>query len=119
MQNRIFCVTLAETNRYYSRFSDHLKENRKSGMDPDSAIRETLDYCKKNRIMEDYLPHKTKEVFRMLNYAWNEEEAREALTEYGIELGIRQGMERGIQQSMEDTAKSMLQDNLYIMERHA
>lgn len=26
----------------------------------------------------------------MLNYAWNEEEARDSLIEYGAELGIRQ-----------------------------
>ena len=30
----------------------------------------------------------------MLNYAWNEEEAREALIEYGTEQGIQQGENR-------------------------
>ena len=78
---------------HYSRFSNRLKANRRSGMSPNDAIQETLDYCKRNGIMADYLSCKTKEVFRMLNYAWNEEEAREALTEYGIEQGVQQGEE--------------------------
>ena len=42
--------------------------------------------------MQDYLPYKEKEVFTMLNYAWNEEEARDSLIEYGAELGIQQGI---------------------------
>jgi|GEM_PF-6733120 len=53
---------------HYSRFSNRLKANRRSGMSPNDAIQETLDYCKRNGIMADYLSRKTKEVFRMLNY---------------------------------------------------
>lgn len=78
----------------YSSFSNRLNENRQSGMGLNDAVRETLSYCGKHGIMQDYLPYKEKEVLTMLNYAWNEEEARDSLIEYGSELGIQQGIQQ-------------------------
>ena len=52
----------------------------------------TIDYCRQNGIMTDYLTDNESEVINMFGFEWNEEEERKAL----IELGEERGKKRGI-----------------------
>ena len=48
----------------------------------------TIDYCRKNGIMTDYLTDNESEVINMFGFEWNEEDERKALIELGEERGI-------------------------------
>ena len=58
--------------------------------------RMTIDYCRQNGIMTDYLTDNESEVINMFGFEWNEEEERKALIELGEERGITIGKKRGI-----------------------
>ena len=76
----------------YSKFSNKFKEYRKEKNSINDSVRMTIDYCRKNGIMTDYLTDNESEVINMFGFEWNEEEERKAL----IELGEERGEQRGI-----------------------
>ena len=77
--------------QHYARFIHRIRNNQANGMSQDNAIREAAQYCKTNGIMAEYLTAKEKEVFDMLGFEWNEDEAHAAYFEDGMQQGMQQG----------------------------
>ena len=75
----------------YNKFSNKFKEYRKDNNSINDSVRMTIDYCRKNGIMTDYLTDNESEVINMFGFEWNEEEERKALIELGEERGITIG----------------------------
>ena len=67
------------------------------------AIIDAIDWCIDNNIMRDYLTKKRNEVFTMLDFQWNLDEAKIAWQ--------KQGEERGRDEERDSIALNMLADN--------
>ena len=93
--------------RQYGLFSAKHRSLRESGMDADTAIRETIKYCRANNIMLDYIEEHESEVFRMLHYEWDEEEAKAGY----FAAGEEKGMEKGVL----NTLKNILQNSQFTL----
>ena len=87
----------------YSKFSNKFKEYRKDNNSINDSVRMTIDYCRKNGIMTDYLTDNESEVINMFGFEWNEEDERKAL----IELGEERGEQRGTINSIRNLMKNM------------
>lgn len=86
--------------RDYSTLVGKVKQGIKAGMTRRQAIIEAIEWCVKNGIMGDYLPTKRDEVFGMLDFQWDFDEAKVAWEhkaarerEEGIKLGRIEGVE--------------------------
>lgn len=66
----------------------NLIDEYKKTMPPEQAVSHAIKECIKNGILVDYLTKKEKEVWTMLAYEWNEDEAREAWREEGYDKAI-------------------------------
>ena len=84
----------------YSKFSNKFKEYRKEKNSINDSVRMTIDYCRKNGIMTDYLTDNESEVINMFGFEWNEEDERKALIELGEERGETRGTITSIQNLM-------------------
>ena len=93
----------------YSRFSNYLNAQLQAGKTHDEAVKATLEYCRKHGIMEDYFAQKGQEVFDMLNFAWNEDDARDAWLEEGTERGIQLEQKNQAHQREQEESKRVLQ----------
>ena len=82
--------------QWYSQFMHRIDSNKAAGMKQDDAIREATRYCVANNIMADYLSAKEKEVFDMYGFEWNEDDAKAAYIEEGMEKGREEGREEGM-----------------------
>ena len=77
----------------YSVFVAQVREHVKKGGTLESAIGEAVQYCIAHDYLRDYFRQKhTKEVFDMLNFAWNQERALEVRAEEAMEKGLAQGV---------------------------
>jgi len=76
----------------YRTFMDRINTNRLI-MTPEQAVQKAARECIADGIMADYLSQKQKEVYHMLAYEWNENDARQSWKEEGIEQGIEQGID--------------------------
>ena len=94
----------------YSKFSNKFKEYRKEKNSINDSVRMTIDYCRKNGIMTDYLTDNESEVINMFGFEWNEEEERKALIELGEERGITIGEERGEQRSTINSIRNLMKN---------
>ena len=97
------CKPLAD----YSDFSNKFKEYRKEKNSINDSVRMTIDYCRKNGIMTDYLTDNESEVINMFGFEWNEEEERKALIELGEERGEQRGEKRSTINSIRNLMKNM------------
>ena len=79
----------------YCLFVENVNIREASGMSRKEAIEETIDYCIANNIMRDYLIAKRKEVFKMVDFEFNLEEAREAWRQEAEEIGEARGLAKG------------------------
>ena len=52
----------------YSKFSNKFKEYRKEKNSINDSVRMTIDYCRKNGIMTDYLTDNKSEVINMFGF---------------------------------------------------
>ena len=75
----------------YSRLVGKVKRGLKSGLTRRQAIVSAIEWCIKNNVMSDYLPKKKDEVFGMLDWQWNMDEAQTAW-----ENKAREEREKGI-----------------------
>ena len=91
--------------REYSIFVGKVKEGLSNGLSLDESIITAVNFCLENHIMFDYLQAHGKEVFSMTRLEWNEEAARKAWQEEGMEKGINKGENNAI------IAIKMLKDN--------
>ena len=67
----------------------------------------TIDSCRKNGIMTDYLTDNESEVINMFGFEWNEEDERKALIELGEERGEQRGEQRSTINSIRNLMKNM------------
>ena len=91
----------------YSKFSNKFKEYRKEKNSINDSVRMTIDYCRKNGIMTDYLTDNESEVINMFGFEWNEEDERKALIELGEERGEQRGEQRSTINSIRNLMKNM------------
>ncbi|MBQ7529226.1 Rpn family recombination-promoting nuclease/putative transposase [bacterium] len=106
---------LLERSRYlkdYCIFVNRVKVNLQTGLKVNAAIRETISYCYKNDIMVDYLSKNEKELFSMMNFEFNLDDAKEVWQEEAREDGLRQGREDGFRQGREDGLRQGKEDGL-------
>ena len=82
--------------RQYSLFSTKHRTLRESGVDGNTAVSETLTYCRKNNIMVDYINEHESEVFRMLYNEWDADAERIGYMDAGREEGRAEGRDEGI-----------------------
>ena len=82
--------------RQYSVFSTKHRTFRETGMDGDTAIRETIKYCLANNVMVNYIKEHESEVFRMLHNEWDSDAERAGYMAAGREEGRVEGREEGI-----------------------
>ena len=71
--------------QHYCTFVNRVKSNLKSGMNIKEAINEAVDFCCENNIMTDYLNSKRKEIFDMIDFQWNMNEAKKVWKQNVIE----------------------------------
>lgn len=93
----------------YSTLVGKVKQGISSGLTRRQAIIEAIDWCIKNSVMEDYLLKKRDEVFGMLDFQWNIDEAQAAW-----ENKARQARQEGI----ESVAMNMLHNGNTFDEIH-
>ena len=67
--------------REYSCFIHQISQNRKSGMNLDTAIRKAIAYCIQHKIMQSFLENCREEVLQMMTLQWNAEEAKKVQEE--------------------------------------
>ena len=91
----------------YSKFSNKFKEYRKEKNSINDSVRMTIDYCRKNGIMTDYLTDNESEVINMFGFEWNEEDERKALIELGEEGVEQRGEQRSTINSIRNLLKNM------------
>ena len=94
--------------RQYSEFTACYRDIRRSGKLADDAVRETIKYCHTNGIMTDWLKEHESEVFRMLHFEWNDDDAREVWREEALEEGRAEGKKQGAFNALIDVALRML-----------
>lgn len=81
------CSYLSE----YSTLIGKIKQGCIAGLSRRQAIIEAVNWCIENGIMAGYLSSKRNEVFTMLDWQWNLDDAKAAWKEEGREEGIEQG----------------------------
>ena len=67
--------------REYSYLIDHIKRGMEKGLTRDKAIKESIDHCIQNGILEDFLKANYEEAAKMLNWEYDQEEEYEAIRE--------------------------------------
>lgn len=75
----------------YSTLIGKIKQGYISGLSRRKAIIEAVNWCIENGIMAGYLSSKRNEVFTMLDWQWNLDDAKTAWQEEAREAGIEQG----------------------------
>ena len=88
----------------YSTLIGKVKQGLAAGLSRRAAIIAAVNWCIKNGVMTDYLSAKRKEVFTMLDWQWNIDDAKIAWKEEGRE----EGREEGKNQRSEEIAIKML-----------
>lgn len=81
--------------RDYSFFIERINKNVDSGMNIEDAIREAIDYCIKNDVLEDILLKNSGEVFDMLLTKYDKKLHERTLFEEGREEGREEGYTDG------------------------
>lgn len=77
----------------YSIFICYVKSAIANGFSRRNAIIQAVDRCIKENIMKDYLIQKKDEVFSMLDFQWNLDDAKIAWRDEGREEGRNEGIE--------------------------
>lgn len=77
--------------RDYSKLVGKVKQGLSIGLTRRQAIISAIDWCIKNGFMEEYLIKKREEVFGMLDFQWNMDEAQAAWENKGRALGREEG----------------------------
>ena len=88
---------------------NRVKANLKTGLKVNVAIRETINYCYENGVMVDYLSQNKKELFNMLNFEFNIDDAKEVWQEEAREDGLKQGREDGFRRGREEGMARMFE----------
>lgn len=92
---------------FVNRVRDNLSTQRttEKNVDLEDAIREAIDYCIANRVMEDFFREKKDEVMKsmLLDYTWERREELIRAEEY--EDGLAEGEKRGMYQMLAKLVK--------------
>ena len=92
----------------YSVFVTKVRECIKNGSTLEAAVGEAVQYCVSHDYLREYFRQKhKKEVFDMLNFAWNQERALKVCAEEAREDGLAQGLENGLAASIANVMKNM------------
>ena len=92
----------------YSVFVAKVRECIKNGSTLEAAVGEAVQYCVSHDYLREYFRQKhKKEVFDMLNFAWNQERALKVCAEEAREDGLAQGLEKGLAASIANVMKNM------------
>lgn len=92
----------------YSVFVAKVRECIKNGSTLEAAVDEAVQYCVSHDYLREYFRQKhKKEVFDMLNFAWNQERALKVCAEEAREDGLAQGLENGLAASIANVMKNM------------
>ena len=75
----------------YARFIHQINENRKAGMDNETAAKQAIRECISANIMAEYLLKNGSEVENMLYFEWSQEEAEEYAEKRGRAEGVVYG----------------------------
>ena len=100
--------------RDYSKLVGKVKQGLSEGLSRRQAITSAINWCIENGFMQNYLLQKKDEVFGMLDWQWNMDEAQAAWENKGRELGREEGITRGI----ESVAMNMLHNGKTVAEIH-
>ena len=79
--------------RDYSKLVGKVKKGLSEGFTRRQAITSAINWCIENGFMQNYLLQKKDEVFGMLDWQWNMDEAQVAWENKGRELGRIEGIE--------------------------
>ena len=107
------CVDVVKNCNYLNNYSTliaYVRQGKKQGLTNRDAIIQAIDRCIDENIMRDYLIRKREEVYTMLDYQWNLEDAQKVWFQEGIEKGIGQGFGQGFGQGIETVAVNMLRN---------
>ena len=105
----------------YSKLVGKVKRGLKSGLTRRQAIISAIEWCIKNNVMSDYLPKKKDEVFGMLDWQWNMDEAQAAWENKAREAheeGLKLGLERGRMEGIKNIIINMLHNGKTVEEIH-
>lgn len=98
------CPTL----KSYSVFVAQVRERVKNGSTLEAAVGDAVRYCIAHDYLKEYFRQKhDKEVFDMLNFAWNQERALEVRAAEAMEKGLAQGLENGLKASISNVMTNM------------
>ena len=79
----------------YSCFVDRVETNRAKGMIRRDAIIESMEWCREQNIMSDFLTAHWWEVFEMVSLVWNEDRAKKFYTAEARAEGRAEGIAEG------------------------
>jgi predicted transposase YdaD len=96
----------------YAVFVEKLREYLKRGLDKDNAMKETVQWCRRNGYIRDFLKEHGSEVVNMLFGEWNWDEVLAVRYEDGLEEGMEKGLALGTQRQQMETARNALMEGL-------
>ena len=107
--------------RDYSKLVGKVKKGLSEGLTRRQAITSAINWCIENGFMQNYLLQKKDEVFGMLDWQWNMDEAQaawenKAREEY--EKGLKLGLERGRMEGIKNIIINMLNNGKTVEEIH-
>ena len=82
----------------YSMIVGKVKQGLAAGLERRDAIRNAVNWCINNDVMSEYLSAKRNEVFTMLDWQWNIDEAKVAWQDEAREEGKVEGKIEGERQ---------------------
>ena len=102
--------------REYSIFSAQFKKYRRQKMSITASTQKAIDFCRRHKIMADYLENNESEVIDMFGFEWNEQEERQALLEASEARGEARGKAIGIKLGKITSLRDLLADGLVTMD---
>ena len=94
--------------RDYSKLVGKVKKGLSEGLTRRQAITSAINWCIENDFMQEYLLQKKDEVFGMLDWQWDIDEAQAAWENKGREIGREEGISIGEVKKAEIIATKML-----------
>ena len=91
----------SQTMRDYSLLIALIQKNLHAGMTLYDSIDGAIRYCLQNNILQEFLAEKSREVYDMLSFKWDENIARKVWKEEAREEGLQEGREQGREQGLE------------------
>ena len=104
--------------RRFSIFVAQVRAVVKSGSSLESAVRQAIQYCIDHDWLGEYFKQKQeREVFNMVDFAWNQERALQIRAEEAMQEGMEKGMEKGKENERIFSIRKLMKNQAWTAEK--